>query len=397
LSEIFLTGSGDTVTVRSALSAPPTLMSRGVTDLVTMGFNVHSWSWGFVGPMFAQVGARAMRISTGPQATIDSAIAAGMTVMINLSATDLAGAQACAAANAKYGSKVIFECGNEPNATPPAQYATQLTAFATAVRAGYPAAIITAPQTNGSFWAATQTWLKTFEAVPGVFDQFSVGNFHPYYMTPENSWKYELDRVPATMATVSGKSMEFVLGEVGWSNAVGVLPNQTAENVNSTNNNIQPMEIAADYYSRYIPLARATRMVRSVAFYSLVDEGAADPAFMNQEAHFGIFVNATTPKPAMSVCKDLFAYVHAASEAATYNRGSDWFVKLKIGGSYALIAWTVGTIRAVPIAVSGGPVSWNVAGSSTKTVLNGTLINVPLGRRSVVISSSAPIDFPEFK
>jgi hypothetical protein len=107
-----------------------------------------------------------------------------------------------------------------------------------------------------------------------------------------------------------------------------------------------------------------------------------------------VFVNATTPKPAMLVCKDLFAHVHAATDARMYSRADDWFVKLTVPGGFVLIAWTVAAPHNAKV-LTGGPVVWNIAGNAVKTALPGPgAINLMLARRSIAITS--PADFPEF-
>jgi len=250
-----------------------------------------------------------------------------------------------------------------------------------------------------------------------VFDLFDFGDFHPYYNTPEKSFFVDVDAFIKSVdspATKAGKSIEFVISETGWSDATGALtalggaPRKTGET------HLQTTDAAGDYYSRYIPITRATHKVREVTFYSLVDEGAPDPDKKNPQAHFGVFVNPNTPKPSVAVARDLFSHVHAATGAEMFTRAgtagqedttSDWFVRLDTPQNHELIAWTVvaggRTAQVTVNSQQAGTLSIKVAGASTPTQVTLSegeqVINVALGSRSVILSSSVPISFPEFK
>jgi hypothetical protein len=384
--------------------AMPKRISQGLSGLVSFGFNIHQFAWGWVGPLFAQTGAKSMRVNQGTQvlAIVDAAVAQGLNVSVNIGITYLNLAQQYATAFAKHGDKVVIEAGNEPNVQLPnaaVNYYNQLKAFTAAARTGNPKVKVAAPIILASYTQPTKDFIYNWLNQPGVLDWFEVGNFHPYYRTPEWSWQNDISafiKVMDAAATKAGKGkvLEYTLSECGYSNAIGLLADPAAENTGPTGETqVQNVEVAADYYSRYIPIARASAKVRSVMFYALLDEGAADPAMKNKEAHFGVYVNATTPKPAQLVCKDLFPHVHAATDAWMYTRGLDWYVKLKLPSSYVLIAWTTDAQHGTDLLLAG-PAIWNLAGNATKTQLATGKVSIPLGKRSIVITSS--VDFPEF-
>jgi hypothetical protein len=442
--------AADTSSTTRGASAqnPGKKVGTGASGAVRYGFNVHAWPMGMIDPMLQKTGAKVLRIpvsysqyvkaGTYPgknngnavtQATVDAASAAGMDVLISItnpsypaSATAMgqwpAFVEAVAAANSK-NPKVIFELGNEPDYTKVSaqQYFDLMKLSYPALKKGSADAKMAGPVINVSYSAAAKKFIAQLMAIPGVFELFDFGDFHPYYYSPETSYFVDLDafiRSVDTPATKAGKSMEFIVSEVGWSNATGALaaignrPRTTGDSI------VQSTDAVADFYSRYIPITRATHKLRLVAFYGLVDEGAADPDMKDVHGHFGIFVNANTPKPSALVVQDLLSHVHAASSAEMFTRSgtagredstADWFVRLDTPQNHELIAWTaVAGGRAAQITVNAqqaGTLSIKVAGAATPTEValsqGEQVVDVPLGSRSVILSSSVPIDFPEFK
>jgi hypothetical protein len=256
-------------------------------------------------------------------------------------------------------------------------------------------------------------------ATPGIMDCFDVGTFHPYYQTPEACFGNDLSafigRVDAAAQKAGRRNIEFAADEVGWSNAIGALKrwglNPQAENVRSRGDTyVQPKEVASDYYSRYIPIARATAKLRIVTFYSLADEAArSDPDGTNVQAHFGVYEEGwKVLKPAGLVCKDLLQHVHAATGAQLYHRkGEDrgnWYTRFDLPNTKELVAWTRSGVRDDIIAVNapqGATLSIGTAGapqSAAKITLPAgiTMVPVKLASRSIILSADKPIDFPEF-
>ena len=425
----------------SGQASPGKKINSGVSGQAQYGFNIHPFIYSWVGPMFQQTGAKVIRINsfyglyakTGvypgknnanaiTQATVDSAVAAGMDVVLLLSGFPYdvndptmkqwpGYVEAIAAANPK---NVIFELGNEPDTRKVSaqQYFDLMKATYPALKKGNPSAQMAAPVINASFTGEKKKFISQLVAMPGVFDLFDWGDFHPYYHTPEKSYSADVNAFIEsvdTPATKAGKSLEFVASEVGWSNATGLLPAKGLDQ-----SFVLTADGVADYYSRYIPITRATRKLRKVIFYSLMDEGPPDPNMTNVQAHFGIFTNGgKTAKPASSVAKDLFAHVHAATGADLFTRSgtsgqedttADWFVRLDTPQNPELIAWTAVTAgRTAQIAVDAkqaGTLSVKAAGvAATEVALKQgqQFISVPLSGRSVILSSSVPIAFPEFK
>ncbi|MEO8631104.1 MAG: hypothetical protein ABI612_23845, partial [Betaproteobacteria bacterium] len=356
------------------------------------------------------------------QATVDSAVAAGMDVVLLLAgftynANDPTMAQwpafveAVAAANPK---NVVFELGNEPDTrkVTAQQYFDMMKITYPALKKGNPNAQMAAPVINASFIGDRKKFISQLMAMPGIFDLFDWGDFHPYYFTPEKSYAADVNAFIESVdgpATKAGKSLEFIVSEVGWTNATGLLPVKSVDQ-----SFVLTMEGVADYYSRYIPITRATKKLRKVIFYGLLDEGPPDPDMKNVQAHFGIFANGgKVAKPAAGVAKDLFTHVHAATGAAMFTRSgtsgqddttADWFVRLDTPQNPELIAWTaVAAGRTAQIAVDAkqaGTLSVKAAGvAATEVALKQgqQFISLPLSGRSVILSSNVPIEFPEFK
>lgn len=205
-----------------------------------------------------------------------------------------------------------------------------------------------------------------------------------------------------------------VISEAGWTDAVGALAAIGGKARKTSETHLQTTDVAADYYSRYIPITRAAHNVRTVTFYSLVDEGPPDPDKKNVQGHFGVFVDANTPKPSVAVAKELFDHMHAAVGAEMYTRSgtsgqedttADWFVRLDTAQSHELVAWTaVQGGRNAQVAVNAqqpGTLTIKLAGTSSTSEVTLTqgeqVVTVPLGARSVILSSSVPVTFPEFK
>lgn len=444
-------GLGDAVTVYAA--NPSKLVSTGAAGLVRYGFNQHAWP--YYPNWYRPLGAKAMRINVGfsrfvqfgaypgpgfdysnanynqvAQAAVDAAIADGLDVVLMVDsgfpaapdATRIAFFTAVARANLANVGHIILECGNEPNylnSSAAAAYAAILPAFAAAVRAVNPSFKIGAPTINASYTGSAQQFTTGVFSTPGIAAAFDIGTFHPYYQTPTASYANDLSafiaRVEAQVNAQGRFDIEYAATEIGYSNAVGLLTqwgmDPNAENVGGVGNTyVQNVEVAADYYSRYIALSRATAKLRLVTFYALKDEGPyTDTNFENGGGHFGVWADYGAGiflKPAGRVCADMLPYVHAADAAWRYarpNQPDDYFVKLRIGASYVLIAWTVGAphqARIVIKAQAAGVATWNVAaGAMTKAPFAAGIssIAVPLGRRAVIVASPlVPIEFPEF-
>jgi len=282
--------------VASAQISAGRKISTGVSGLAKYGFNIHQWPMAMVGPMFKQVGAKVIRInvtyrqyiqagaypgkSNGnavAQATIDATAGAGLDVLLSISnpvypATDPSMAQwpafieAVATANSK-NSNVIFELGNEPNTgkVTAQQYFDLMKISYPALKKGNPAAKLAVPVINVSYTPSAKKFVAELMAMPGVFDLFDLGDFHPYYNTPEKSYFVDLDafiRSVDAPATKAGKSIEFVASEVGWSDATGALAALGSAPRKTGDTHLQTAEGAADYYSRYIPIARDAQTAR---------------------------------------------------------------------------------------------------------------------------------------
>jgi hypothetical protein len=452
LPDFTLAADGDTFTVHaSAQARQGQLVGTGADGLVRFGFNQHAWPW--QRSMYDQAGAKAMRMGgagyarfkrdnayPGPkwypgsdfwneiiQTCVDNACADGFDVVLclinpNYGPGDERWGEFCTAvaqANVKNVDRVYLEISNEPNWTGPvtgAEYAVILQQSAAAIRAVDARLRIAAPTINATYNTLAQKFVVDLMATPGIEKCFDVGSFHPYYQTPERCYWRELipfiDRVETPANAAGRASLEYIATEVGWSNAIYWLADPTVENLGSIGNtHLQNVEVIADYYSRWIPIARATKKMRLITFYALMDEEApgSDPTFRNVQGHFGVWNEwRSALKPGGLVCKDILAHVHAATGAQMFNRMDLWtgnrFVRLDLPGTQRLIAWSLGGARNDQIAVNATAactLSVNVAGDPANAIkyqltAGSSFVPVSLKSRSIIIAADGPITFPEF-
>lgn len=432
-----------------------TVVSSGVSGMVKYGFNQHAWSYARSKEMYNWVGSKVFRINityaryisepwpptTGfnsvSLAAVKDGCADGKDCVFALTnpgypVTDTPKwGDFCRDVAAWVGvnglnDKVILENGNEPNFNiiTAQQFYDALKVGHTGMKAGNPNARMAAPVINASYVGNAVNFVNNLAKIPGFYDLFEYGDFHPYYQTPENSWKTDLNAFITRLGdpgAAIGKDKEFIASEVGWTNAIGVLTDKTGENRGGTGTTTtQPEGPAGDYYSRYVPITRATKKLRYITFYALKDENPGDPTFTNGQAHFGVYKETVLePKPAAMVCRDLIPLCQQAQEAVFAHRGAsaagqeyenaDWFVKLKLAltgqpQTNALVAWVASAApprdtKLVVRSQSVGKATWWVAGDSARTSspigIGDSVITVPLGHRSIIITTDVPADFPE--
>lgn len=432
------------------------LLGTGAAGLVRYGFNQHAWDWNRA--MYDAVGAKAMRIGAasysrftrdnaypGPQwyggsdffngliqKTTDQACADGFGVILVVAGAYYGGpadarwgefCTAVAQANVKNKEHVIIELMNEPDYSriTAAQYATVLQVGSAAIRAVDPGLRISGPTINASYTDGAQKFINQLMAVPGIEKCFDFGSFHPYYQKPERCAESDIlgfiNRVDAPAVAHGRTDIEYIADEVGWSNAEGYLTQwglSGKENFGGSLGTtiIQNTEVAADYYSRWIPIARATKKLRMVTFYALMDERAtdSDPAMLDVQGRFGVWdEKRRTIKPAGIICKDLLPHVHAAIGAQMYQRDG-WlsgcrYVRLDLpNDAHELVVWS----QVPPCddvlqvnAPQGGTLSIGVAGAPTeasKVPLTQGMNYVPvqLAARSKILMCDRPCTFPEF-
>jgi polysaccharide biosynthesis protein PslG len=159
-------------------------------------------------------------------------------------------------------------------------YAALVRSAAAAIHQVDPDAIVIA----GGATNEDSRWFEAFART----DALSVINgvsIHPYNYgkplwghTPDAAMAW-VDTIEKMMAKASGHPVDMYVTEIGWPTSTGGYSEDTV----------------ADYLTRFMQLAKASKYVRGVWWYDLVDDGG-DPN--NREDRFGLFHQNGEPKPA---------------------------------------------------------------------------------------------------
>ncbi|GLQ50824.1 hypothetical protein GCM10010872_22730 [Dyella flava] len=159
-------------------------------------------------------------------------------------------------------------------------YAALVRAAAAAIHQVDPDAIVIAggATNEDSHWFEAFARTDALSAINGV-------SIHPYnYGKP--SWGHTpdaamawVDQVERMMAKASGHPVDMYVTEIGW----------------PTSTRGYSEDAVAEYLTRFMELAKASKQVRGVWWYDLIDDGS-DPD--NREHRFGLFRQNGEPKPA---------------------------------------------------------------------------------------------------
>jgi polysaccharide biosynthesis protein PslG len=159
-------------------------------------------------------------------------------------------------------------------------YAALVRAAATAIHAADPDAIVIA----GGATNEDTRWFEAF-ARTDALSAINGVSIHPYDYgkplwghTPDAAMAW-VEQVEKIMAKPSGHPVDMYVTEIGW----------------PTNTHGYSEDTVARYLTHFMQLAKASRHVRGVWWYDLVDDGS-DPD--DREDRFGLFHQNGMPKPA---------------------------------------------------------------------------------------------------
>jgi len=223
----------------------------------------------------------------------------------------------------------------------PAIYVQLLKEAQAAIKKANPKATVV----GGSVAGMDMPWIDGFLKAGGAqyMDAFSV---HPYMLfsprpTPERAMG-GLDTVIGKLAEAApGRQIPIFITEMGW----------------PTNNGKFGVseDLAADYLSRFVLLARSRPAIGGIWWYSLVDDGDNDT---EKEHRFGVLRRDYSPKPAYKQIADLSPIVTRGSDFRwTTLPDSTLAVTARLDGGDWLMAWKDpgGTTAAAAPNVAAAP------------------------------------------